>query len=404
MVGGGLVGLSMGTALASAGVEVAVIDAQAPDVLAAAPYDGRASAIARGSRRILEGAGVWQELQEAQPIVDIRVSDGRIGRPAPPLFLHFDAEEVDGEPMGWIVENRLLRAALDARAAALPSLVRIAPAKVAETERGNRWAEVRLEDGRALRAELLIAADGRNSRLRQAAGIAARVVDYPQAGLVCTLLHERPHHGTAHEHFLPSGPFAVLPMTDGPGGAHRSSLVWTEKRALTDWAMKLDPAAFAGEVQRRFGDSLGKFELEGRRWSYPLSVLLAARGTDRRLALIGDAAHVIHPIAGQGFNLGLRDVAALAECIVDRRRLGLDLGAAEALDRYARWRRFDTLTLTAVTDGLNRLFSSDLPPIRAARDLGLATVNRIGPLRRFFMHHAMGLSGDLPRLARGEPL
>jgi len=409
IVGGGLVGLSMATALAGAGLEVAVIDAQAPETMTAAPYDGRASAIARGSRRILEGAGVWQQVEVAQPILDIRVSDGRVGRPASPFFLHFDAEEVDGAPMGWIVENRLLRQALAARAAALPSLRVIAPVKVENTVRDGAGVRVNLADGRALAARLLIAADGRGSRLRQAAGIAARSFDYPQSGLVCTLAHERPHNGTAHEHFLPSGPFAVLPMTDGPvtdrrGDIHRSSLVWTERRALAEAAMTYDPARFANEVERRFGDSLGAMRLVDRRWCYPLSVLQAQRSFDRRLALIGDAAHVIHPIAGQGFNLGLRDVAALAECIVDQRRLGLDIGETAVLERYARWRRFDTLALTAVTDGLNRLFSNDLTALRIVRDLGLAAVDRVGPLRRFFMRHAMGLVGDLPRLVRGEPL
>jgi len=345
----------------------------------------------------------------AQPILDIRVSDGRVGRPASPFFLHFDAEEVDGAPMGWIVENRLLRQALAARAAALPSLRVIAPVKVENTVRDGAGVRVNLADGRALAARLLIAADGRGSRLRQAAGIAARSFDYPQSGLVCTLAHERPHNGTAHEHFLPSGPFAVLPMTDGPvtdrrGDIHRSSLVWTERRALAEAAMTYDPARFANEVERRFGDSLGAMRLVDRRWCYPLSVLQAQRSFDRRLALIGDAAHVIHPIAGQGFNLGLRDVAALAECIVDQRRLGLDIGETAVLERYARWRRFDTLALTAVTDGLNRLFSNDLTALRIVRDLGLAAVDRVGPLRRFFMRHAMGLVGDLPRLVRGEPL
>jgi 2-octaprenyl-6-methoxyphenol hydroxylase len=228
--------------------------------------------------------------------------------------------------------------------------------------------------------------------------------DYPQAGIVCTVGHELAHGGVAHEHFLPSGPFALLPLVDAPAGTHRSSLVWTERRALVADMLALDDAAFGRELERRFGDSLGRLRPLGRRWSYPLSLQHAERYVDRRLALVGDAAHVIHPIAGQGLNLGLRDVAALAESVVDARRLGLDPGGAEVLAGYQRWRRFDNTVLMVVTDSLNRLFSNDLGPLRLARDLGLAAVDRLPPLKRVFMRHAMGLVGDLPRLIRGEAL
>jgi 2-octaprenyl-6-methoxyphenol hydroxylase len=227
---------------------------------------------------------------------------------------------------------------------------------------------------------------------------------YPQAGVVATLEHEKPHRGVAYEHFLPSGPFAMLPMVDDPPGTHRSSIVWTERRDLAQKAVKLSDRAFAQEVLRRFGTALGDVRPVGPRFTYPLSGLHAERYIDRRLALVGDAAHGIHPIAGQGLNLGFRDVAALAECIVDARRLGQDIGAQDVLVRYQRWRRPDNLMLVAATDSLNRLFSNNFGPLRAARDLGLGAVNRIGPLKRLFMRHALGSFGDLPRLTQGPPL
>jgi 2-octaprenyl-6-methoxyphenol hydroxylase len=240
--------------------------------------------------------------------------------------------------------------------------------------------------------------------MRAAAGIRTTAWSYPQTGIVCTVAHELPHRGVAHEHFLPSGPFAMLPMTDAADGTHRSSIVWTERSSLAPAMMKLAASDFAAEIARRFGDSLGRLEPIGGRWAYPLSLMHAERYHDRRLALVGDAAHGIHPIAGQGLNLGLRDVAALAEAIVDARRLGLDVGGAAVLERYARWRRLDNLMLIAMTDGLNRMFSNDLGPLRLARGLGLDAVNRMPGLKRFFMAHAMGLVGDVPRLLRGEAL
>ncbi|WP_366554811.1 UbiH/UbiF/VisC/COQ6 family ubiquinone biosynthesis hydroxylase [Aquibaculum sediminis] len=403
--GGGLVGMSLGVALADAGLQVAVIDREDPAKVVDAPFDGRASAIARGSQQVLSTIGVWQHVgPEAAPILDIRVSDGKVGRRPSRLFLHYDSADLGEGPMGYIVENRVLRRALQARAAELPGLSLLAPLTLESDRRGAERAEALLSDGRQLTAPLLVAAEGRNSPLRRRANIPVTTWDYPQAGIVCTLYHELDHAGTAHEHFLPSGPFAVLPLTDDEQGRHRSSLVWTEKRELVAGFMAMDDVAFAGELQRRFGHGLGEIAVEGHRWSYPLSLMHAARYHERRLVLIGDAAHQIHPIAGQGFNLGLRDVAALAECLVDARRLGLDLGSPSVLERYQSWRRFDTLAMLAATDGINRLFSNNLPPVRLARDLGLAAVNRLGPARRLFMRHAMGVVGDLPRLVRGEPL
>ncbi len=405
IVGGGMVGLTLGLTLAGAGVEVVVVDRADPAAVQDAAFDGRSSAIAYGSQQALAGAGLWDAMAPAaQPILDIRVSDGRIGAGASSLFLHYDHRDVGDQPLGYIVENRAIRRALHAEVARRGGLRLLAPEQVAELEREPSGVAARLGDGRPLRARLAVAAEGRGSPLREAAGIRTTSWSYPQAGIVCTVAHERPHHGVAHEHFLPSGPFAMLPMTDAEDGTHRSSIVWTERRDLAPAMMALGPEDFAAEIARRFGDSLGRLEAIGGRWSYPLSLLHAERYVERRLALIGDAAHAIHPIAGQGLNLGLRDVAALAEAVVDARRLGLDIGEAGVLARYERWRRLDTLLLIAATDGLNRLFSNDLPPLRLARDLGLAAVDRLPPLKRLFMGHAMGLLGDLPRLIRGEAL
>ena len=399
IVGGGMVGLSLGIALARAGIAVAVVDRETPATQLAEPFDGRSSAIAQASRRILAGIGVWPDLAaEAQPILDIRVSDGRVGKPAAPLFLHFDHRAV-GEPFGYIVENRVIRTALARAVAGSPTLTHLAPADLAEAVRRPNGISARLRDGRRVEALLLVAADGRESRLRTEAQIPVVRWSYPQAGIVATVAHTLPHEGVAHEHFLPSGPFAMLPMT-----GNRSSIVWTERRDLAPAMLALDAQEFAAEIERRFGPSLGRIELVGRRWSYPLEFVHAARYADARLALVGDAAHAIHPIAGQGLNLGLRDVAALAEAVVDAARLGLDPGGPEALQRYQSWRRFDSLAVAAVTDGLNRLFSNDLAPVRLARDLGLAAVDRMPGLKRFFMRTAMGSGGELPRLAKGQAL
>lgn len=407
VVGAGMVGGCLAAALGRAGLRVAVVDREAPATLTDAAFDGRTSAIAHGSMRILEGSGIWPALVEhAEPILDIRVSDG-----GSPLFLHYDHTEVGDLPLGYIVENRRLRQAVFDHLGAADGVALLAPAAVASVERDGAAARVYLAGGRTLTAPLVVAADGRNSRLRRDAGIVVSEWSYRQTAIVCVAQHERPHRGVAHERFLPSGPFAILPMRDaepgeaGPdGGLHRSSIVWSERADLAPRLLGLDQAAFDAELRRRFGDFCGAVRAVGPRWSYPLSVLNAARYVAPRLALAGDAAHAIHPIAGQGLNLGVRDVAALAEVVVEARRLGLDIGSEAVLQRYERWRRFDSLTLVAVTDGLNRLFSNDVAPLRWARDLGLGAVNRLPPLRRLFMRHAMGTVGILPRLARGEPL
>lgn len=418
VVGGGMVGLALATALSQAGVEVVVVDRLDPAQQREEAFDGRASAIARGSQQVLEVLGLWGGMAPAAaPILDIRISDGRPdgGRSggASALHLHFSSTEVagngDARPLGWIVENTAIRrASLDCARQHTRVELR-APGDLVAVTRRPGGVSAQLADGTRLSARLLVAADGRGSAQRQAAGIGATEIDYGQTAIVATVAHTLPHEGVAHEHFLPSGPFALLPMTDTTDdtGAplHRSSLVWTERRALVPAMLALDEQAFGLELQRRFGDSLGQLSLwGGRRWRYPLNLLLAERFTDLRLALVGDAAHGIHPIAGQGLNLGLRDVAALAECIVDARRLGLDVGDATVLERYQRWRRLDTMALIVATDSLNRLFSNDVQPLRLLRDLGLAAVNQLPPLKRFFMRHAMGLVGDLPRLVKGEAL
>jgi 2-octaprenyl-6-methoxyphenol hydroxylase len=261
-----------------------------------------------------------------------------------------------------------------------------------------------LGDGSEIMASLLIAADGSDSGLRRAMGIASAQWNYGQTAIVCVMGHERPHRGVAHERFLPAGPFAVLPMTDDPVHGHRSSIVWTEKAKLVPAMLALPDADFSHELHRRFGPWLGEVRVVGGRWSYPLRFAHAETYIKPRFALVGDAAHTMHPIAGQGLNIGLRDVAALAEVVVEAKRLGLDLGSPAVLERYQRWRRFDNQVLLSVTDSMNWLFSNDLGPVRLVRDLGMAAVNRMGPLKRLFMRHAMGVVGELPRLLRGEAL
>jgi 2-octaprenyl-6-methoxyphenol hydroxylase len=397
VVGGGMTGLALACAAAGAGLSVVLIERHPLAATAAAPFDGRVTAIARGSRRLLDAIGVWSRLAaEAQPILDIRV-----GERHSPLTVHYDHREVGDEPLGHIVENRLIRRALLARTAELAKgpLEIAAPVQLSHSVREAGSAGLRLEGTGEIRASLVAAADGRGSMLRSEAGIGILRWDYDQTGIVATIEHERPHAGLAIERFFPEGPLAILPMT-----GNRSSIVWAAANRLAGELVALDDAEFMDELGERFGDELGALELAGPRWHYPLSMVQAERYTAPRLALVGDAARAIHPIAGQGWNLALRDVAALAELLVEAKRLGLDPGGPFVLDRYARWRRFDSLALIAVTDGLNRLFANDLLPLRLAREFGLAAVERIGPLKRFFMHHAMGLLGDLPRLMRGEPL
>jgi len=395
--GGGLVGLATGIATAAQGLRTVVVDRDDPATVMAAPYDGRSSAIAHASQQALETLGIWEHLGDApQAMLDIRVTDGTVSSGASTQYLHFDHRELDDQPFGFMVENRHMRQALHARARDIPLLELIAPMTAEGFERDAWGVTAELENGRRLRARLLVGAEGRNSPTRAAAGINVSGWSYHQVGIVCTVRHERPHDGIAQERFLPSGPFAILPLK-----GNRSSLVWTEREDLGPHMMGLDDDAFRAEVAKRFGDYLGEIEIEGPRWSYPLSLQIAERYIDQRLALVGDAAHGMHPIAGQGLNVGLRDVAAFAEVIVDAARLGLDIGAPDVLERYQRWRRFDNVTLLAVTDVLNRLFSNDIAPLASARQAGLAAVDQIPSLKKLFMSHARGTVGKLPKLLSG---
>lgn len=402
IVGAGFVGTAMAIALDRAGVSSVVVDAQEPAKTLDDGFDGRAFAIARSSRRLLEGIGVWPSLENlAAPILDIRVSDA-----ASPFFLHYDSEEAgEGEPFGHMVRNVDLRRALAERLTDAGGATLVAPARVVDLHRDGFGVAATLDDGRRVHARLAIAADGRHSEIRRAAHIKVSGWSYDQVGIVCTVDHERSHDFVAHERFLPAGPFAILPLlgdTADPG--KRASIVWTERADLAPRIMAMDDDDFAAELERRFGDFLGAVRVVGGRWSHPLSLQFAETQISQRLALIGDAAHAMHPIAGQGLNMGLRDVAALAEVAVDRMRLGLDIGDGAALATFQRWRRFDNALMLAMTDGLNRLFSNSVGPVKLARDLGLAAVDRMGPAKAFFTRHAMGTVGDLPRLMRGEAL
>jgi 2-octaprenyl-6-methoxyphenol hydroxylase len=407
--GGGMVGLTLGLALARGGMRVAVADPLPKAAVTASAFDGRVSALAYAAVRMYRALGVWEHLEnDAQPIADILVTDGGPGRAPSPFSLHFDGAEA-GTPLGHIAENRHIRSALFAVAEATPNLTLIAPASLVDLKADTHAVSATLSNGETIAARLAVAADGRDSAMRERMRIGVVGWDYPQIGIVATVAHEKPHDGVAYEHFLPSGPFAILPMTPASSSEaigqkyfNRSSLVWTERAELAPRLMALDEAAFNAEIATRFGSHLGATQAAGPRWSYPLKFHLARDYVRPRFALAGDAAHGIHPIAGQGLNLGLKDAAALAEIVLDAARLGLDFGALDCLKRYERWRRFDSFTLAAATDALTRLFSNDIAPLRAIRDLGMGIVDHIGPARRFFMRHAGGDVGKLPRLMRGE--
>ena len=407
IAGAGMTGVTLGLALASGGLKPLLIDPQPFDAQVAPSFDGRASAIAFANFRQWRTLGLGETLaRHAQRIEQILVTDGRTpGAAAPPAgagFLRFDADEIagrtDGEPLGYMLENRRIRAGL-AEAANDAGLEVLAPASVAKVEFGPAAASVTLADGRVLRAPLVVGAEGRGSVVRQAAGIGLSGWSYEQSGVVATVGLERDHVGVAYEYFLPSGPFAILPLTE-----RRASLVWTESTRRGEALRGAGQDLFEAHLRRRFGDFLGKVETQGPRFVYPLSFQLAERLSGPRVALAGDAAHGIHPVAGQGLNLGLKDAAALAEVLVEAARLGEDIGSESVLERYARWRRLDNLAVALACDGFVRLFSNDNPLLRLARGAGIGLVNRVGPLRRLMMGEAGGAVGDLPRLLRGEAL
>jgi 2-octaprenyl-6-methoxyphenol hydroxylase len=395
IVGAGPVGGALACRLAQEGVRTAIIDRAALPPMEHPDFDGRAYAIAAGPRRVLEEAGLWDRLPFVPgPIRDIRVSDGRLGRPASRLFLHFDSREIaEGDPdaaFGWMVEARSLRMAINARMPTLASLQVFAPAE-ASVERREDGAVIRIAGGPEIAARLVVAADGRASRLRREAGIRTTSLPYHQTAMVFAVAHERPHNGTALEHFLPAGPFAQLPMAPTEGAPNLSAIVWTERTPLAERLMRQDEPVFIREAQRRLGGHLGAIRLLGRRWSYPLSALIVHGYTAPRLALVGDAAHGVHPIAGQGLNLGFRDVSTLAELVIAAVADGADPGAPDLLARYQAVRRPDNMMMFAATDLLDRLFSNDSRVLRLARDLGIAAVHRVPPLKRLFMRQAMGV-------------
>ena len=398
--GGGLNGAARSLALASGGVASIVLDAAPREIHADPDFDGRAYALALVSRRMLTALGIWRGIEaQAQPILDIKVSDGRPGEGASPLHLHFAHHEIAEGPMGPMIEDRYLRRALIAAMDAEPRIDRRAGVRVVDQTIDAGSASVTLYDGTRRSGTLIIGCDGRGSAVAKRAGIGRLGHDYQQTGLVCAVEHELSHHGIAHQLFMPAGPLAILPL---PG--NRSSIVWAEARADAEAISRLDPDAYLARLRPRFGEFLGEIALTGKRHAYPLGLSLADSFTAPRVALAGDAAHGIHPLAGQGLNLGLRDVAALAQVLVEARRRGQDPGAADVLEDYARWRRADTAALAVATDGLNRLFSNDNPLLRLGRDLGLGLVNRLPPVRRALIREAAGLTGELPRLMRGRPI
>jgi 2-octaprenyl-6-methoxyphenol hydroxylase len=397
IAGGGTAGLALACALADAlgpHLRLAVLD---PANFTGAGADLRAFALSAGSRRLLDTLGVWPAIAgHAQPVTSIDITDSSLEDAIRPVLVSYD-NRVGEEPATYIVEHGRLREALIAAAAARPTIALLGGSAAAGLEAGEHEAVVHLAAGARLRAALVVAADGRGSRLREATGIRIVRWSYPQAAIAATLRHEHPHGGRAVQHFLPGGPFAILPLT-----GNRSSVTWTEEAGRAREIMRLDDAGFLAEVEKRFDWRLGAIALEGKRASWPLDMHLARAMVAHRFALLGDAAHGVHPIAGQGLNLGLRDVAALAEVIADAARLGLDIGSLATLERYERWRRLDSTVSAATFDALNRLFSNDWTLLRTARDFGLGLVERMPALKQLFVTEAAGLSGDVPKLLRGE--
>ncbi|KNG93496.1 FAD-dependent monooxygenase [Pseudaestuariivita atlantica] len=394
IVGGGLNGLTMALAAHAAGLTPMIVDAAPPRPVGDV-FDGRSYALALASCRLLDGLDVWEDVVDhAQPILEIKVSDARDGQPPSPMFLHFDHAEIEEGPMGHLVEDRHLRAALETRVTG-DGITWERGATVTAQAPG----QVTLADGRVLTARVVIGADGRMSGTASRAGIRHTRWSYDQTALVCALEHDLPHHGIAHQLFLPAGPLAILPLT-----GNRSSIVWTERAEVAKQLQDGPDEAYLDALRPRFGDFLGDIRLVGARHTYPLGLSLAHHFVAPQVALIGDAAHGVHPIAGQGLNAGLRDIAALAEVLADAARRGEDIASPLVLTRYERWRRFDAVSLALATDTFNRLFSNDNSALRMVRDVGLGIVNRLPGLRRGFIREAAGLTGDVPRLMRGEAL
>ena len=400
IVGGGLNGPALALALAQGGLRVTVVDARPAPARATTGFDGRAYSLAHASKRLLGVIGVWPKIADhVQPILQIKASDGHAGTGAAPFFLTFDHTEIEEGPMGFMAEDRHLYAAFLSAMKDDPRITLLSGETVTAQAIDAAGVSVTLASGRQLSARLLVGCDGRASGTAQRAGITRSGWGYGQTALVTAVEHSLPHHGIAHQFFMPEGPLAILPL---PG--NRSSIVWSETDARAAQIQALSDEDYLNALRPRFGDFLGEIMLAGTRFTYPLSLTLANSFVAPRLALVGDAAHGVHPIAGQGLNLGLRDVGALAQVIVEAKRRGEDIGAIDVLERYQQWRRFDTTTLALGMDGVNRLFSNDNPLLRLGRDLGMGAVNALPGLRRRFIRTAAGLEGDLPRLLLGQPI
>ena len=401
IAGGGLNGPALALALAQGGLRVTVVDSRPAPQRAEAGFDGRAYALAIASRRLLTMIGIWPRVGDlAQPIHRIKASDGLAGQGPAPFFLTFDAAEIEEGPMGFLLEDRHLYAAFLAAMAAEGNITLLSGETVTEQELMPNGVTVSLASGRRITARLLIGCDGRGSGTATRAGIRRVGWGYGQTALVTAIRHEKDHEGTAHQFFMPEGPLAILPLK----GGHHSSIVWSETEENAARIQALPDDQYLEALRPRFGDFLGELALAGDRFTYPLSLSLAERFIAPRVALVGDAAHGVHPIAGQGLNLGLRDVAALAQVLIEARRRGEDIGSQTTLEAYQRWRRFDSTALALGMDTVNRLFSNDNPVLRAGRDLGLGIVNAMPGLRRRFIRQAAGLQGDLPRLLAGKAI
>lgn len=390
--GSGLIGAAMAIALGQGGLRVAVVEAALPTERLSHGHDGRVSAIAKASVNILSSIGVWNKIEDRGPILDIRVLDEK-GH----FYVHYDHQEAGGEPFGYMVENRHLRLALLDVLEDTQNVTTFQPDSITDIQNMPSQAQVALKSGAVLRAPLLLVADGKFSATRKLLNIDSRELDYGHTAMVCTIRHSLPHQGLALEKFRNAGPFAVLPMSGG-----RSNIVWAEAPELATRILELSEQERLDELKARLGDYLGDVEVIGKFHSYPLKLILANDITAPRTILIGDAAHAIHPVAGQGANLGYRDVAVLAELIMDHARLGLDIGSTQLQSSYRAARKTDVLSMTAFTDGITRLFSTSVPPLLWARDMGLGAVEKVPPLKRYLMKHAMGMAGDLPRMMKGE--
>ncbi len=397
IVGGGLNGPALALAAANAGFTVTIIDSLPVDERAAPDFDGRSYALALASQRLLRGIGVWDQVAgDAQPMLEIKVTDGRAGEGPSPWMMHFDHAEIEEGPMGYMVEDRHLRRAFLDAMQANPLITQLASETVVAQAVEGAQVTVTLASGKTVTGGLLVGSDGRASGTATRAGIKRTGWGYGQTAVVCAVAHEKPHGGIAHQFFMPNGPLAILPLTE-----KRCSIVWSESDDRAVELQAMDDAAFLDALRPAFGSFLGQISLAGARFTYPLGLTLANSFIAERLALIGDAAHGMHPIAGQGLNAGLRDVAALAEVLTEARARGEDIASPQVLARYQQWRRFDTAALALATDTFNRLFSNDNPLLRAARDIGMGLVNAAPALRRGFIREAAGLTGDLPKLMRG---